>query len=95
MRLISYQSHDHAVEVEEEHDEVEAELDERFLHGISSGYNFLRMGLDQSNLLVHIEFPEYFRCVQKMLVLKDSVVQVSPALNACQRHRSLLRIVCE
>ena len=31
MRLISYQSDDHAVEVEEEHNEVEAELDEGFL----------------------------------------------------------------
>lgn len=31
VRLIADQGHDHAVEVEEEHQEVEAELDERFL----------------------------------------------------------------
>jgi hypothetical protein len=30
-RLVFYESHNHAVEVEEEHDQVEAELDERFL----------------------------------------------------------------
>lgn len=74
---------------------MEAELDERFLCGISPGYNFLQRALDQSNLLMHIEFPEYLRCVQEMLVLKDPAIQVSPALNACQRRCSLLRIVCE
>lgn len=31
MRLVPYQGDDHAVEVEEEHDEVKAELDEGFL----------------------------------------------------------------
>lgn len=31
MRLVADEGDDHAVEVEEEHDEVEAELDERFL----------------------------------------------------------------
>lgn len=63
---------------------MEAELDERFLRGISPDYNFLRMDSGQSNLLVHIEFPEYLRCVQKMLVLKDPVTQVSPAPNAAK-----------
>lgn len=31
MRLVADKGDDHAVEVEEEHDQVEAELDERFL----------------------------------------------------------------
>ena len=31
MRFIPYQCDDHAVKIEEEHDEVEAELDEGFL----------------------------------------------------------------
>lgn len=31
MRLVADERHDHAVQVEEEHDEVEAKLDERFL----------------------------------------------------------------
>ena len=35
MRLVPYQRDDHAVKVKEEHDEVEAELDERFLVPIS------------------------------------------------------------
>jgi hypothetical protein len=34
--LIADQGNDHAVEVEEEHEEMEAELDERFLYTISS-----------------------------------------------------------
>lgn len=32
MRLVSYEGDDHAVEVEEKHEEVEAKLDERFLY---------------------------------------------------------------
>lgn len=32
VRLVLDQADDHRVEVEEEHDEVEAELDERFLY---------------------------------------------------------------
>ncbi len=31
MRFVPYQRDDHAVQVEEEHDQVEAKLDERFL----------------------------------------------------------------
>jgi len=31
VRLVPYESHNHAVEVEEEHDEVKAEFEERFL----------------------------------------------------------------
>lgn len=54
MRLVPYQSDDHAVEVEEEHDKVEAELDEGFF-------------------FVHVQFPEYLRCVEEMLVVEDPV----------------------
>ena len=74
---------------------MEAELNERFLLGISLDTRYLRIHLDVSDLLVHVEFPEYLCCVQEMLILKDSVIQISQALNACQGHRSLLRVVCE
>lgn len=74
---------------------MEAELNERFLRGISLGTRFLRVDLDQSDLLVHVEFPEYLGCVQKILILKDPAIQISQTLNACQGRRSLLRIVCK
>ena len=35
VHLIADESDNHAVKVEEEHDEMEAELDERFLHDVS------------------------------------------------------------
>ena len=35
MRLVADEGNDHAVEVEEEHDQVETELDERFLGAVS------------------------------------------------------------
>lgn len=35
MRLVPDKRNNHAVEIEEEHQEVEAELDERFLNNIS------------------------------------------------------------
>jgi hypothetical protein len=36
--LVADESNDHAVEVEEEHEQVEAQLDERFLHIVSALY---------------------------------------------------------
>ena len=62
---------------------MEAEFNERFLHGISLDIRYLRIHLDLSDLLVHVEFPEYLCCIQKMLILKDSAIQISQTLNAC------------
>lgn len=35
MRLVADEGHDHAVQIEEEHDQVETQLDKRFLQNIS------------------------------------------------------------
>ena len=37
VRLVSDEGNDHAVQVEEEHDQVEAQLDERFLGKVNAG----------------------------------------------------------
>ena len=42
VRLVADEGDDHAVEVEEEHDQVEAELDERFLKLESASCNVRR-----------------------------------------------------
>ena len=76
MALILDQGDDHAVQVEEEHDEVEAELDEGFLwKGVSYNGRRSREVKDgaegATNLLVDVEFPEDLRCVQKVGVVND------------------------
>lgn len=38
VRLIADEGNDHAVEIEEEHEQVEAQLDERFLSSVSGLY---------------------------------------------------------
>ena len=70
MRLVTDERDDHAVEVEEEHDQVVTELDERFLRnvrGLASSVG----GSVQSYLLVNIELSEDLGRVKEVLVLED------------------------
>jgi hypothetical protein len=94
--FIADKGDDHAVEVEEEHEQVETELDERFLCGVSTLCHCAMRILSckeavnrvtgcclyrVSYLLVYVELPEDFRCVQKVLVLKNPAM-VSLCLGA-------------
>lgn len=69
MRLVSDEGYNHAVEVEEEHDEMEAELDERFLRGTVSSCGVKRHNdyghgfCPQIYLFVYIELSEDFCCI--------------------------------
>lgn len=38
-------------------------------------------------LLVHVQLPEYLRCVEKVLVLEDPAVSVSTSASALRRRR--------
>lgn len=82
--FVADQSDDHAVEVEEEHQEVEAQLDEGFLgdnHG--SVLRDLARKPKKTNLLVHVQLAENFGRVQQVLVLVNPVNpmdQISHAL---------------
>jgi hypothetical protein len=81
VRLVADESDDHAVEVEEEHEQVETEFDEGFLCSVSalSPGAILRW---VSDLLVYVELPEDLGCIQKMLVLKDpTAVSIVPQIN--------------
>ena len=72
--LITDQGNNHAVEVEEEHEEVEAKLDEGFLNTISSQslHCGLRLG-NPTDLLVHVQLAENLGRIQKVLVLVDPI----------------------
>ena len=50
MRLVSYEGDDHAVEVEEKHQEVEAKLDERFLYKCQLKHPYIDCILCQINV---------------------------------------------
>jgi hypothetical protein len=71
--LIADEGDNHAVEVEEEHQEMETELDERLLYG-PLAVNKPDHYSVQLYLLVNIQLAEDFGCVQKMLVLEDPIV---------------------
>ena len=74
--LVADQGDNHAVEVEEEHQEVETQLDERFL-GSDRG-SALRDSArepNKTNLLVHVQLAENLGRVQQVLILVDPVTQ--------------------
>jgi hypothetical protein len=57
--LITDESDNHAVKVEEEHDKVEAEFAERFLDSVDQRYiSYLRVPSGCTYLLVNVQFPE-------------------------------------
>lgn len=73
--LIADQGNNHAVEVEEEHEEVEAKLDEGFLKtrvrvSHCAAVCDLR---NQTDLLVHVQLAENLGRIQKVLVLVDPI----------------------
>jgi hypothetical protein len=70
VRLIANECHNHAVQVEEEHDQVETKLDERFLHAVSLSsipYPTLK---NLPYLLMHIQLSENLSRIQQVLVLE-------------------------
>lgn len=56
MRLVADEGDDHAVEVEEEHDEVEAELDERFLKLLLAACESGRSSVKELTFLCTLSF---------------------------------------
>jgi hypothetical protein len=74
MRLIADQGDDHAVQVVEEHDQVESELDEGFLECAAQSeqiYFSKRHSKAIADLLVDIQFPENLCRIEEMLVLEN------------------------
>lgn len=71
VRLIPNQSNNHAVEIEEEHDKVEAELDERFLVETQFSTKPARPDVACAYLLMHIQLAEDFSRIEQMLAVKD------------------------
>ena len=69
--LVPDKSDDHRVEVEEEHEQVETELDEGFLCSVSAlspcacANHSLSSAMSQgvSHLLVYVELPEDLGCI--------------------------------
>jgi hypothetical protein len=70
VRLITNKGNDHAVEVEEEHQEMEAELDEGLLQ-ILLDTAHLTSEMLTTNPLVDVELAENLGRVQKVLVVED------------------------
>lgn len=76
LSLIADESNDHAVEVEEEHQEVETKLDEGFLeqeNRVSRDITSREIG-NQTDLLVNIQLAENLGRIQKVLVLVDPII---------------------
>lgn len=71
VRLITDQGNNHAVEVEEEHQEMETELDEGFLYVVSCVHPEILDIKEETHPLVNIELAENLGCVQKVLVVED------------------------
>jgi len=72
VRLIADECDNHAIKVEEEHDKMKAELAERFLSSVNTASFWFSDFLSwKTNLLVHVQFPEYLRRIQEMLVIDD------------------------
>lgn len=76
--LVADQRDDHAVEVEEEHQEVEAQFDERFLGSThESASRGSAREFDKTNLLVHVQLAENLSRVQQVLVIVDPITPTS------------------
>ena len=71
MRFVPNQGDNHAVEVEEKQDKVEAKFDERFLaHVLEIALKRSTWGVSDS--LMHVQLAEDLRRIEKMLVIEDS-----------------------
>jgi hypothetical protein len=76
--LVLDQGNDHAVQVEEEEDEVEAELGEGFLQVVPLVWILRgRTGLWSPYLLVNVELAEDLGGVEEVGVVNDPIVGVS------------------
>ena len=76
LALIADESNDHAVKVEEEHQEVETKLDEGFLeqsNRVSRGIISREIG-NQTDLLVDVQLAENLGRIQKVLVFVDPIL---------------------
>lgn len=71
--LVADEGDNHAVEVEEEHQKMETELDERLLYR-PLAVSIPELCSAKYYLLVNVQLAEDFSCVQKMLVLEDPIV---------------------
>lgn len=89
--LVPNQGHDHRVEVEEEHDEVESELDERFLRvnvSLHSRREYCPSNAIQgmfAYLLVYIQLPENLSSVKEMCVVKNPIYLISSEYRAVKQ----------
>lgn len=80
-RLVADEGDNHAVEVEEEHEQVEAELDKGFLRGVSyeQGQG-LRICL-VTDLLVNVKLAEDLRSIKKMGVVDNPEILLAYVTN--------------
>jgi hypothetical protein len=82
VRFLLNQGNNHAVQVEEEHDQVEAQLDKGFLDAASAsvvrsnGTNApMRTHCSgQSYSLVDVQLSEDFSCIKQVLIVNDSAI---------------------
>lgn len=83
MRFVADQGHNHAVQVEEEHQEVETQFDERFLHRLVTHICVRKQKKKRgTHLLVHVQLAEDLRRIQQMLVLVDPGIVSCRSLEA-------------
>lgn len=67
--LVSDKSNNHAVEVEEEHDKVETQLEERLLFLVNTALSHVRRYT--TYLLMDVELAEDFSRIEEMGVVND------------------------
>lgn len=94
MGFVSDQCYYHAVQIEEEHDEMEAELDKRFLRKVEHVSTCTQFSMDRieewtsvgrvSDLLVDVQLPKDFRCVKQMLIFEYPNSHVSACASSIQ-----------
>ena len=70
MRFVADEGNNHAVQVEEEHQQVETKLDEGFL--VLLIHRSLNMFGD-AYLLMNIQLPEDFCCIEQVVLLEDPI----------------------
>lgn len=70
IRFVLDQCHNHAVQVVEEHEQVESKLDKRLLLRVSHNS---RRPFILTDLFMNVQLPENLSRVEQMLILKDPV----------------------
>jgi hypothetical protein len=77
--LVADEGNDHAVEVEEEHQQVETQLDERFLAIVSTPQLAWMRAVPKAHLLMNVQLPEDLCCVEQVVLLEyPAAVSPSP-----------------